>query len=56
MPVLKVDEKWSIEYSTQNDRPISWRRYGDFHSLFDENNATTALFYALLEARENPNK
>lgn len=51
---LKVDEKWSIVYDTENnDRPTDWLRYGVVHSPWDENNATTALFYALLKERQN---
>ena len=50
MKTLRVDEKWSIEYDDDvNDRPIYWHRYGERHSHFDENNATVAMFYALLE-------
>lgn len=50
MNLLNLDEKWSIEYDPENnDRPLSWFRYGKRHSEFDTNNAVTAMFYALLE-------
>ena len=50
--ILKVDEKWSVEYDpANNDRPIRWWRHSEPHSEFDGNNAVTAMFYALLEAR-----
>jgi hypothetical protein len=52
LAVLRVDEKWSIAYDFEdNDRPTDWLRYGEAHSPFNENNATTALFYALLKGR-----
>lgn len=53
--VLRIDEKWSISYDpAHNDRPLSWLRYGQPWSAepeWAENNAVTALFYALLEER-----
>ena len=52
---LRVDDKWSIEYDpNNNDRPLRWFRYGEKwvpHITWDENNAVTAMFYALLEER-----
>lgn len=55
MTVLKIDDKWSVEYDPDsNDRPCVWLHYGKPHSEFDENNAVTAMFYALLEARTRP--
>jgi len=51
MKILKVDDKWSILFDpSKNDKPLNWLRYGEPHSPWDENNATTAMFYALLEA------
>lgn len=50
MSILKVDEKWSIIYGPENNNcPTHWVRYKEKSSPFDENNATTAMFYALLE-------
>ena len=53
--ILKVDDTWSVEFDpANNDRPLHWYRHGERHSEFDENNAVTALFYALLEDRPTP--
>ena len=50
--ILKIDEKWSVQFDPDNnDRPIYWLRHEDRHSPFDDNNAVTSMFYALLEAR-----
>jgi hypothetical protein len=49
LPKLSIDDKWDIAYDhSDNDRPKAWYRYGEFHSEWDENNATTAMFYRLL--------
>lgn len=51
MAFLRVDDKWSIEFEPEeNDMPIAWHRYDKYHSEFEKNNPTTAMFYALLEA------
>lgn len=51
--ILRVDEKWSIEYDpAENDQPVAWYRHGEKHSYFDENNAVVALFYTLLEEKK----
>jgi len=51
--LLKVDEKWSIQYDPEmNDRPLRWLRYGEHNSMFNENNSCRAMFYSLLEARK----
>lgn len=53
MRVLKIDEKWSIEYDeANNDRPVQWLRHGEPNAPFDEPNSTVALFYALLSLYE----
>jgi hypothetical protein len=50
MSILKVDDKWSIEYDPKNnDAPDMWLRYGEKHSQWEGNNAQLAMFYALLE-------
>jgi len=55
MKTLQIDEKWSIEYDpTRNDRPTNWLRYGCNTRRFEENNAATAMFYALLKERTSP--
>lgn len=48
--VLKIDDKWSIEYDPLcNDRPLRTLRYGEpFKHTGD--NIHIAMFYALLEA------
>lgn len=52
--ILKIDEKWSVQFDPENnDCPIYWLRHEDRHSPFDYNNAVTAMFYALLEARSD---
>lgn len=52
MKMLKIDDKWSIEYDPQNnDRPMAWFRYDDRHNEYVEHNATTAMFYALLASK-----
>ena len=52
MKTLKIDEKWEVEYDpTNNDRPVRWLRYGEecgWQTEWNENNAVTAMFYALL--------
>lgn len=51
---LIVDDKWSVIYDPKNnDRPIEWLRHGERHGDFEENNAVTAMFYALLECRQH---
>ena len=51
-PELRIDGKWSIRYDPENNyRPIEWRRHGEWSGRWVENNAVTAMFYALLEAR-----
>lgn len=51
MSVLKIDEKWSIEYDEENnDRPVAFLRYGNV-VVHDMDNVHVALFYALLGAR-----
>tara|TARA_R100001143_G_C3360213_1_gene134974 strand:- start:66 stop:248 length:183 start_codon:yes stop_codon:yes gene_type:complete len=55
--LLVVDDKWSITYEPdRNDRPTGWLRYGEPYGEWDENNSTTALFYALLETTERNTK
>lgn len=50
---LRIDDKWSVRYDPENnDRPAQWLRHGEPHSDFEENNAATAMFYALLECRK----
>jgi hypothetical protein len=50
MKKLKIDDKWSIRYDPENnDRPEAILRYGELHQVWQENNAMTAMFYALLE-------
>lgn len=50
--ILKIDEKWSIEYDpTFNDNPRILWRHGVLHRT-EFNNLEVALFYALLEERE----
>ncbi len=57
MAILKVDEKWSVGFlPDQNDRPVMWYRNGEEHREFEENNAVTAMFYALLEHTTKGNK
>lgn len=52
-PELTVDEKWSIVYDpTRNSKPLYWKRYGELHSPWDENNPTTALFYSFMELKD----
>ena len=50
--MLNIDQKWSVEDDPENnDRPLLWYRYGNaVANIWDENNATTAMFYALLAA------
>lgn len=61
MKILKIDEKWSVEYDeTCNDRPVQVLRYGEPSGagVSDWKNDTTAMFYALLDAlrqKENNN-
>ena len=51
MKLLKIDDKWSVLFDPdKNDMPVNWLRYGEPRQPWDENNATTAMFYALLEA------
>lgn len=55
MKVLKIDEKWSIEYDPDNnDRPGRLFRYGVDASIDvskQQLNFVSAMFYALLEAK-----
>lgn len=55
MKILKVDDKWSIQYDPdKNDRPLTVMRHGEAHDPNGDvflNNFILALFYALLEAR-----
>lgn len=49
---LSVDEKWCIEYDHENnDKPVAWWRHNEYHRPWIENNAVTALFYALLDIK-----
>lgn len=49
-PTLQIDEKWSIQYDpSNNDRPVAWFRYGEYHSDFFEKNPVVSMFYVLLE-------
>lgn len=51
MKTLKIDNKWSVEYDPENNnQPRRWLRYGEDRGGFNENNATVAMFYALLKA------
>jgi len=53
MMMLKIDEKWSVSYDPKNnDRPVSWYRYNELNSAFEEDNAVVAMFYALLAAEK----
>lgn len=53
MKILKIDDKWSIAYDPQNnDRPLHWLRYGEVRGTWEENNATTAMFYTILEMKQ----
>jgi hypothetical protein len=55
MKVLKVDEKWSIEYDPEdNDRPKRLLRYGEDFAGYTPFvlNHVVAMFYALLEQDE----
>ncbi len=53
MKFLKIDEKWSIRYDPKdNDSPKDWYRHELWNSLFSEDNAVVAMFYALMKARE----
>lgn len=56
MKTLKIDEKWEVEYDpANNDRPVRWLRYGEecgWQTEWNENNAVTAMFYALLAERD----
>jgi len=47
---LKIDDKWGVFYEPDNnDRPVRWTRYNEIREPFEEdNNAVTAMFYALL--------
>lgn len=53
--VLRIDDKWSVEYDPEdNDRPLRQFRYGEEVDIYPPKewfNDTTAMFYALLEAR-----
>lgn len=53
--VLKIDDKWSVEYDPENnDRPLRLLRYGEpsvTDVSRDWNNPVMAMYYALLEAR-----
>jgi len=52
MKTLDIDDKWSIEYDPDNnDRPGKLTRYGQT-AVMDYNNPFVAMFFALLEARE----
>lgn len=54
LPLMQVDDKWSIAFDPDNnDHPEYWFRYGERHSPFIEDNAVTAMFYALREATQN---
>jgi len=57
MKILKINDKWSIEYDpTNNDRPTFWFRNGERHSELVENNAVIALFYSYLEMVNGQNE
>lgn len=52
--ILKVDEKWSIEFDpNNNDRPLSVLRYGEPMTIGPEDwrNDVMAMFYALLATK-----
>lgn len=50
---LRIDDVWSVEYDpSNNDRPRAWYRYDEWHSVFDEKNASTAMFYKILNDQE----
>lgn len=52
MEILKIDDKWSVEYDPKaNDRPVRFLRYGEPSSDWNENNAVTAMFYELLRTK-----
>lgn len=49
LPKLHIDAKWDVAYDPENnDRPMAWYRNCKFHSNWDGDNATTAMFYRLL--------
>jgi hypothetical protein len=56
---LKVDDKWSISYDTNNnDRPLKLFRYGidamvDMHN---QKNYVLAMFHRILELEEGNDK
>ena len=55
LPVLKIDEKWSVEYHPDdNDRPGTLLRHGApaVHQSTFWDNAVVAMFYALLQRDE----
>ena len=55
LPVLKIDEKWSVEYHPDdNDRPGTLLRHGEpaVHQSTFWDNAVVAMFYALLQRDE----
>ena len=49
---LKVDDKWSISYDTNNnDRPLKLFRYGEdaYVDMQNQKNYVLAMFYRILE-------
>lgn len=58
MNTLKIDDKWSVEYDpANNDKPVNVLRHGEFAYKADGMfNYVTAMFYALLEARQVRNE
>jgi SHS2 domain-containing protein len=56
---LKVDDKWSISYDTNNnDRPLRLFRYGEnaHVDMHNEKNYVLAMFYRILELEEGNDK
>jgi len=56
MAILKIDDKWSVEYDpSNNDRPTKALRYGEdsCYNITQWDNLQVAMFYALLEGRND---
>lgn len=53
LETLQIDEKWAVQYDPKNnDQPVYITRHGEHPVPFAHDNFTTALFYALLEAKD----
>jgi hypothetical protein len=53
MKTLKIDEKWAVRFDPDNnDRPVDVYRNDELVGIYSYDNMVTAMFYALLEARE----